>query len=161
MVSSNPLGDGPVMKGNPHIDRKIEDRAAETRLADGNNPGFSGDDRDPLDYSRITILDGEELHMVVETFKALASRIRLRIISTLLQRELNVGELAEFLGLSVSATSHQLQLLHKVNVLNYRTKGKLVYYRPHNREVLKLIDDCVRHIQERRHTSSSSRTSSL
>lgn len=90
---------------------------------------------------------GEELVAeVVETFKVLAGPTRVRIIRALAREELCVCDLAELLGLSISATSHQLQALRRARVVCHRTEGKLAYYSLRDPFVLALLDDCVRHV---------------
>ena len=81
-----------------------------------------------------------------ETFKVLANPTRVRIIRSLAEEELCVCDLAQVLDLSVSATSHQLQLLRQARVVRYRMEGKLAYYSLRDRFVLELLKDCVMHV---------------
>ena len=61
--------------------------------------------------------------------QALADRTRLKILFALGSgEELCVCDLAHVLGLSVSATSHQLRLLRALGLVRYRTDGRMVYY---------------------------------
>ncbi len=70
-------------------------------------------------------------------FSSLADPTRLRIIHALVNSDrLNVTELAEHTGLSVSAISHQLRLLRDRFLLKSDREGRAVYY--------SLADDHVR-----------------
>ena len=62
-------------------------------------------------------------------FSSLADPTRLRIIHALANNDrLNVTELANTTGLSVSAISHQLRLLRDRFLLNADREGRAVYY---------------------------------
>jgi len=65
---------------------------------------------------------------LAETFQALADPTRVRLISLLVAGELCVGDLAAMLGISVSAISHQLALLHRLRIVRRRREGRNVYY---------------------------------
>jgi DNA-binding transcriptional ArsR family regulator len=61
--------------------------------------------------------------------QAFADPTRLKILLTLKSGEdLCVCDLAHVLGLSVSATSHQLRLLRALGFVRYRNDGRMVYY---------------------------------
>jgi len=63
------------------------------------------------------------------TLQGLADRTRLKILYALRSgEELCVCDLAHVLGLSVSATSHQLRLLRVLGFIRYRNDGRMVYY---------------------------------
>ena len=65
---------------------------------------------------------------LAETFKVLGDETRVKILYSLSQREHCVQELAEILGMTSSAVSHQLRRLRDKNLVRYRKKGKMVYY---------------------------------
>lgn len=69
------------------------------------------------------------LHDVAATFKLLAHPTRVQILRALAHEELCVCDLAQIVGLSVSATSHQLHLMRNLRLVRYRMEGKLAYYR--------------------------------
>lgn len=57
------------------------------------------------------VLTDETASFAADVFKALADSIRLKIITLLLKHELCVHTIADLLGVSQSAISHQLQLV--------------------------------------------------
>lgn len=69
--------------------------------------------------------------------KALADETRLKIVAFLGNQELNVGDIAEALGLTQSTTSRHLTLLAKTEILTMRRDGAMRYYSV-NPETLKL-----------------------
>ena len=83
-----------------------------------------------------------------ETFKTLADPTRLRIIAALSERELCVCDLAEILGVTGSAVSHQLRLLRGQRLVKYRKDGKIAYYTLDDEHVRTLISQAVMHISE-------------
>ena len=85
---------------------------------------------------------------VASAFKALSHPTRVRILRALSGGELCVCELSEAVGLSVSATSHQLSLLKGERLVRSRSDGKLVHYSLGDRFVLALLEDCTRHVSE-------------
>ena len=61
-------------------------------------------------------------------FKALCDETRLRIIWALDQGELCVCDLAQLLGLTQSAVSHQLRTLKDAKLVRFRREGKSIIY---------------------------------
>ena len=65
---------------------------------------------------------------LADLFSALSDPNRLRIISVLLDGELNVGEIASRLEMTESAVSHQLRGLRQLRLVRSRKDGRQVYY---------------------------------
>ena len=65
---------------------------------------------------------------LADLFGALSDPNRLRIISTLLDGECSVGEIAERVELSESAVSHQLRGLRQLRLVRARKLGRQVFY---------------------------------
>lgn len=96
--------------------------------------------------ARESMLPDALLADVVETFKALASPTRVRIIQALAQGELCVCDMSKVLDLSISATSHQLRTLRTLRLVSHRTEGKMVYYSLRDAFVNDLLQDATRHV---------------
>ena len=60
-------------------------------------------------------------------FEALSDPTRLRIIATLIEGEMNVGDLVKSIGLSKSAVSHQLRGLRDKRLVRSRKQGRQVF----------------------------------
>lgn len=65
---------------------------------------------------------------LADLFSVLSDPTRLRIISVLLEGEMNVGEIAARLEMSESAVSHQLRSLRYMRLVRGRKNGRQVYY---------------------------------
>ncbi|KUO72444.1 MAG: transcriptional repressor SmtB [Desulfosporosinus sp. BRH_c37] len=83
-----------------------------------------------------------------ELFKTLGDPTRIRIMDALAKSEFCVCDLAELLGLSQSATSHQLRVLRNNDLVKYRREGKMVYYSVHDSHVSELYRQGLEHIDE-------------
>jgi DNA-binding transcriptional ArsR family regulator len=69
-----------------------------------------------------------EVRKVAALHGALADPSRLKILLALSRGELCVCDVSHVVGLSISATSHQLRLLRNLDLVSYRTDGKMAYY---------------------------------
>jgi ArsR family transcriptional regulator, lead/cadmium/zinc/bismuth-responsive transcriptional repressor len=72
--------------------------------------------------------DRAAVERLARTFKALGDPTRSRLIYALSVEELCVSELAEALGASISATSHQLRILRDLEIVRVRRAGKSQVY---------------------------------
>lgn len=85
---------------------------------------------------------------LAELFKTLGDPTRIRIMDALSHSEFCVCDLAEILGLTQSATSHQLRVLRNSKLIKYRREGKMVYYSLDDDHVLSLYSQGLEHINE-------------
>ena len=96
-------------------------------------------------------LEPASVGALTESFKALADPTRLRILSNLIRRELCVCDLAEILGMTQSAVSHQLRTLRMMRIVKNRREGNTVYYTCDDAHIAGLLQmgiDHIRHIGE-------------
>jgi len=84
---------------------------------------------------------------LADLFSALSDPTRLRLISVLLEREMNVGDLAYQLGMSESAVSHQLRGLRQLRLVRSRKNGRQVYYALDDDHVAKLYRLGLDHVE--------------
>ncbi len=56
--------------------------------------------------------------------------------------------LAELLGMTQSAISHQLQVLKKAKLVRYRREGKTIFYSLADGHVRAILDQGMEHITE-------------
>lgn len=68
------------------------------------------------------------INETVKLFKIYSDFTRLRIIDLLVEKEHCVQDIADSLGASQSAISHQLKLLRDLHVVKTRKQGKQVFY---------------------------------
>lgn len=81
----------------------------------------------------------------VDTLKALAHPLRLRILAALKQGERNVGEIEEASGIEQPALSQQLAVLRKAGLVETRREAKMVFYRIDG-EVIGQVADGIRQL---------------
>ena len=77
---------------------------------------------------RERLLDDESAAALAETFKVLGDPTRVRILDALARSEVAVCDLAELLGVTQSAVSHQLRLLRSMRLVRSRRDGRHIYY---------------------------------
>lgn len=73
-------------------------------------------------------LDENLASELAQLFSALSDTSRVRIIATLTNGEMNVGSLAEGVGISESAVSHHMRHLRQMRLVRARKDGRFVYY---------------------------------
>jgi ArsR family transcriptional regulator len=86
---------------------------------------------------------GNELALL---FQALSDPTRLRIIHTLIQKEVCVCDLAAILEMTQSSISHQLRNLRALRLVKHRKVGRMVYYSIDDEHVLRLMEIGLQHI---------------
>ncbi len=84
---------------------------------------------------------------LADLFSALSDPTRLRIISVLLEGEMNVGEIASQLEMTESAVSHQLRGLRQMKLVRARKDGRQVYYTLDDDHVAKLYRMGLDHVE--------------
>ena len=96
-------------------------------------------------------LFGTELvNALADTFKVLGDATRVRILDVLSRRELCVGDIAQVLGLSESAVSHQLRLLRNAHLVRQRRAGQMMFYALDDHHVIRLFAQAHEHVQEKK-----------
>lgn len=90
----------------------------------------------------------DDLLQLAEIFKTLGDGTRLGILSALGAGEMCVCDLAETLGMSHSAVSHQLRLLRSTRLVRYRRQGKNVFYALDDEHVELLMRMGLAHVRE-------------
>jgi len=94
------------------------------------------------------ILDEHTAAHVAELFRALSDTRRVRILSAILEREVNISALAEMIGLTESAVSHHMRSLRMLRLVKSRRDGKEVYYSMDDPHLIALFQQGIRHVHE-------------
>ena len=93
-----------------------------------------------------TVLSVDDAERLSDRFKLLGDPGRLRMVHALLESgELCVSELAQVVGSTESATSHQLRQLRLAGLVKARKQGREVFYRVADVHVRLLVDVAVEH----------------
>lgn len=85
---------------------------------------------------------------MAELFKVFGDSTRMKIISSLLEDELCVGDIAVLTNSTPSAISHQLRVLKQAKLVKYRKEGKIVYYSLDDEHVREIYEKGREHIEE-------------
>jgi DNA-binding transcriptional ArsR family regulator len=85
---------------------------------------------------------------LAELFKALGDPTRVKILFSLMTRELCVCDLTAVIGISESAVSHQLRILRTLRLVKFRREGKILYYSLADDHVEKLFTQGLEHVTE-------------
>lgn len=85
---------------------------------------------------------------LAELFKVFGDSTRIRILYLLFESEMCVCDIAQLLGMTQSAISHQLQVLKKSKLVKYRRQGKTVFYSLADAHVRAIIGQGMEHISE-------------
>ncbi|MBR9689944.1 MAG: winged helix-turn-helix transcriptional regulator [Candidatus Altiarchaeota archaeon] len=85
---------------------------------------------------------------VSESFKVLGEPTRVKILFSLSKQELCVCDLANLLGATHSATSHQLRVLRNMGWVKFKKTGKMAYYSLTDQHIVNLIDMSIKHAEE-------------
>ncbi len=84
---------------------------------------------------------------LAELFSALSDASRIRLISLLIEREMNVSALAKGLTMTESAVSHQLRGLRQMHLVRARKSGRQVFYSLDDDHVSRLFSLGLDHVQ--------------
>lgn len=95
-------------------------------------------------------LPARTVEALAETFRVLGDPTRVRILDALSSGELCVCDIADHVGLSESAVSHQLRLLRGMRLVRPRRAGRQVYYAVDDQHILELLNQALSHVQEPR-----------
>lgn len=101
-----------------------------------------------LDALRAALIPSPQLAALAETFRALGDPTRVRVLDALSRAELCVHHLAELLGLSESATSHQLRLLRSLRLVRTRRAGRMIFYALDDQHITRLFAQGLEHVAE-------------
>lgn len=83
-----------------------------------------------------------------EVFKVFGDATRIKILWALFDVEICVYDIAERLGMTQSAISHQLRVLKQARLVKARREGKNTFYSLDDEHVKRIIEQVMIHISE-------------
>ena len=92
--------------------------------------------------------DDRTIYELAELFKMFGDPTRAKILGCLQICEMNVGEIAEVLEMTVSAVSHQLRVLRAAKLVKGSKEGKEVFYSLDDEHVTGIIEYGLTHVNE-------------
>ena len=92
--------------------------------------------------------DDEYLYDLADLFRVFGDSTRIRILFVLFEAEVCLCDLAEALGMTQSAISHQLRILKQNKLVKNRREGKSIFYSLADEHVRTIIAQGCEHIEE-------------
>ena len=97
---------------------------------------------------RAAMPEEEKLFDLAELYKIFGDTTRIKILYLLFEAEMCVCDIAELLGMTVSAISHQLRILKGAKLVKFRKDGKSVFYSLADEHVSLILAQGMEHISE-------------
>jgi len=101
-----------------------------------------------MEHEQIEMLDELLEEDIVNFFKAIANKGRIKILYVLKQHSLTVTEISEHVGMSQSAVSHHLKDLKMARLVSNKKEGRKVIYHLDDDHVHDLFDTAIEHVKE-------------
>ena len=92
--------------------------------------------------------DVQTLYELADFFKIFGDSTRMSILFAIDKRPMCVCDIADLLGMTRSAVSHQIKTLRQASLVTYRKSGKNVIYRLADDHVRDIIETALLHIGE-------------
>lgn len=90
----------------------------------------------------------EIMRDMADFYKVFGDLTRVKILYALLQSESCVCGLAEAVGMTQSAVSHQLRILKQMKLVKNRREGKEIYYSLADAHIQSILNQGMEHITE-------------
>lgn len=113
-----------------------------------NDEYICGVHQDIIDKVARVMPDESVLYDVSELLKVFGDTTRIRIIFVLGQSEMCVCDIANLLGMTQSAISHQLRVLKQAQLVKARRSGKTIFYSLCDDHVQKILNCAMEHVKE-------------
>lgn len=92
--------------------------------------------------------DEEMLYDLADLFKVFADTTRIKILYALMDADLCVADIAEIVGATQSAVSHQLRTLKQARLVKFQRDGKNIIYSLSDDHVYTVLAQGMTHICE-------------
>ena len=103
---------------------------------------------DVINHKRVSMPDEETLYDLSDFFKIFGDSTRISILFAIDGEPMCVCDIAELLGMTKSAVSHQLKILRQSDLITYRKSGKNIFYTLADDHVRDIIEKALEHIKE-------------
>lgn len=136
-----------------YVVKHQETVTAEAPPSQTGEPGCAGphgSDAAALEALKSKLLGGPTVDAVADVFRLLSDPGRVRLLDVLSHGERCVCDLADVVGQSESAVSHQLRLLRAARLVRVRRAGRLAFYSLDDHHVIGLLHDTRKHVEEPR-----------
>ena len=103
---------------------------------------------DIIEKKREEMPDESTLYELSDFFKIHGDSTRVKILFAIDGEPMCVCDIADLLGMTKSAVSHQLKVLRQSDLIKYRKSGKNVFYTLADDHVRDIIEKALEHIKE-------------
>ena len=103
---------------------------------------------DVVEAVRKRLPDEALLFDLADFFKVFGDSTRIRILWALSEAEMCVCDMAQLLGITESALSHQLRTLRQTKLVKYRKEGKNVFYSLDDEHIKQILEIGLEHNME-------------
>ena len=103
---------------------------------------------DVVERKRMEMPDERILYDLSDFFKILGDSTRINILFAIDKEPMCVCDIANLLGMTKSAVSHQLKILRQSDLVIYKKNGKNVIYSLADDHVRDIIEKALEHIEE-------------
>ena len=110
--------------------------------------GFLNVHPDVVERVQAQMPEEEALYDLAELYKVFGDSTRIKSLYVLIEQEVCVCDLAQLLGSSVSAISHQLRVLKQARLVKFRRSGKTIFYSLADEHVRTILGQGMDHIRE-------------
>jgi ArsR family transcriptional regulator len=101
-----------------------------------------------VDKVESQIPDDTKLADLAEFFRIFGDSTRIKILYVLMCSEMCVYDIAQLLGMTQSAISHQLRILKQMDLVKNRREGKTVFYSLADGHITTILNQGIEHIEE-------------
>ena len=101
---------------------------------------------DAVRNAKQSLPEPDAVSAMTDLFAALGDPTRLRIVAALSAGRLCVCDISATVGLTQSATSHQLRVLRDRGLVSSRREGRMVYYSLDDDHVASLYEQALDHV---------------
>lgn len=105
--------------------------------------------KDVVNNATNQLLDNNTFERLIKFYKMIADNTRIKILFILNQHEMCVCDIANCLGMTKSAISHQLKLLRDTKLVKSTKIGKEVLYTLDDEHVIEMFNVALSHIKEK------------
>lgn len=128
----------------------IKPKGAKVAIYEKNAPDCECEElhSDVIEKKRAAMPDLATLYDLSDFFKIFGDSTRMSILFAIDGEPMCVCDIAELLGMTKSAVSHQLKILRQSDLITYRKSGKNVFYTLADDHVRDIIEKALEHIKE-------------
>ena len=103
---------------------------------------------EPINEIEDAMPDEEILYELADLFKVFSDTTRIKILYALMPGERRVADIAEAVGATQSAVSHQMRILKAARLVKFQRDGKNVLYSLADEHVYTMLAQGMTHICE-------------